>query len=63
MDLSLMVVNHLGTFYLFPSLHIDNHYHTNADNEKVLLASSLALSWLNYGICVGFIKRDVERWF
>jgi len=48
---------------LFPSLHIDNHYHTNADNEKVLLASSLALSWMNYGICIGFIKRDVERWF
>jgi gentisate 1,2-dioxygenase len=58
-----MVVNHIGSFYLIPSLHIDNHYHTNADNEKVLLASSLAISFLNYGLCLGFIKRDVEKWF
>lgn len=63
MDLSFMIVNHTGTFYLLPALHIDNHHHTNAKNEKVLIASSLSISWANFGFCLGFIKRDIERWF
>ncbi len=63
MDLSLMVINHLGTFYFLPSPHLDNHYHTNAEGDRILIASSLTFSWMNYGLSIGFIKRDVERWF
>jgi len=63
MDFSLMVINHIGTFYFLPSPHLDNHYHTHGEGSRILIASSLTFSWLNYGLSIGFIKRDIEKWF